>query len=46
MWRRTYERPCDKVCEAERFADEAFLTHAEKLLTRIDNPKRKRTFWP
>jgi hypothetical protein len=26
-------------------ADEAFALQAERLLARIDNPKRKRRFW-
>ena len=41
-----YERLCEEAFEAERFADDAFLISAKKLLTRIDKPKRKGTFWP
>jgi hypothetical protein len=26
-------------------ADEAFAIRAERLLARIDNPRRKRSFW-
>jgi hypothetical protein len=29
----------------EMRADEAFALRAERLLARIDNPKRKRRFW-
>ena len=44
MWRRTYEHSCDKVCEAERFNDEAFLIQAENLLICIGRAKRGGTF--
>ncbi len=46
MWRRTYERFREEAFDVERFVNDVFLIRAEKLLTRIDKPKRKRTFWP
>jgi len=45
MWRRTYHRQCDQAFEAEMSADHHFAIQAERLLARIDNPKRKRSFW-
>ena len=46
MWRRTYERLSERAFDAEMRADLAFAQLAERLLGRIDNPKRKRSFWP
>jgi hypothetical protein len=45
MWRRTYEHLRERCFEAEMRADGAFALHAGRLLARIDNPKRKRSFW-
>jgi len=45
MWRRTYDRLRERAFEDEMRADEAFALRAERLLARIDNPKRRRRFW-
>jgi hypothetical protein len=45
MWQRTYERLYEKAFEAETLADEAFSLRAQRLLARVDSPKRKRRFW-
>jgi hypothetical protein len=44
MWRRSYARMRKQAFEAEMLADEAFVIHAERLMARIDSPKRKRNF--
>lgn len=46
MWPRSYERLRHQAIEAEMLADRAFEIQAGRLLARIDNPKRKRSFWP
>ncbi len=45
MWRRTYHRLRERAFEDETRADEAFAFRAERLLARIDNPRRRRRFW-
>jgi hypothetical protein len=45
MWRRTYDRLRVRAFQAETNAEECFALRAERLLARIDNPKRKRSFW-
>lgn len=45
MWRRTYERLRRQAIEAEFLANRAFAPRAQRLLARIDNPNRKRSFW-
>jgi hypothetical protein len=45
MWRRTYQQLREQLLEAEMTADEAFALSVGRLLSRIDNPNRKRKFW-
>lgn len=41
MWQRTYDRLREQAFEAEMRAEDAFAIHAERLLARIDTPKRR-----
>jgi hypothetical protein len=45
MWRRTYERLCERAFEAESRADEGFAVRAQRLLARVEKGKRKGNFW-
>jgi hypothetical protein len=45
MWQRTYERLRTKAFAAETLAEAVFETQADRLLARINKPKRKQSFW-
>lgn len=45
MWWRTYERIRNQGFHADMLANEAFVTHAGRLLARVETSKRKRRFW-
>jgi hypothetical protein len=45
MWQRTYERLRTKAFAAEMLAEAVFETQADRLLARINKPKRKQSFW-
>jgi hypothetical protein len=45
MWGRTYERLRRKTFEAEMRADQTMDLYVERLLGRIEQTSRKRSFW-
>jgi hypothetical protein len=45
MWRRSYGRLRDDAFRAQMLADKAFASRAERLLAKIDRPKRRKGFW-
>jgi hypothetical protein len=45
MWQRTYDRLRKQAFDAEMRADDAFAIHVERLLARIESPRRNRSFW-
>jgi hypothetical protein len=45
MWLQTYQQLREQALEAKMEADGAFALSVGRLLTRIDNPNRKRSFW-
>jgi hypothetical protein len=45
MWRRTYERLREQSLEREMRAEETFEPRAAKLISHIDRPNHKRSFW-
>jgi hypothetical protein len=45
MWRRTYERLCDRTFEIEMQAEDAIEARLVRVNQRIDQSSRKRKFW-
>jgi hypothetical protein len=45
MWRRTYERLHERTFETEMRAEEAIDLRLVALAARIDQTRRKRSFW-